>query len=211
VQNFKSFISGKKHLTTRFNLIKSMIFAEIEGATNHNISIKGGKYMKKKLCIFGLLITLIIAAFVYHNYTSPQNPDANERAAEKLIKSKGYTVVTKKGELYRYTLDKEKLLLDTGNCWALQKINPEKYLGKEIIIYDFIVKNHPLSNYRDNVNKTVRIGVMTSEGKAIGGYSTPDIPDLLGGFYSLEGNTLEKVTGLSYSEQVAQWKRKYGN
>jgi len=46
---------------------------------------------------------------------------------------------------------------------------------------------------------------MVCENKAIGGYSLPD-EDLIGGVYSLEGKTLEEVTGLNYQDWLKKWK-----
>lgn len=52
---------------------------------------------------------------------------------------------------------------------------------------------------------------MLCKGRVIGGYSVPDIAGLLGAPYSLNGLTLEEVTGLSYQEWLRHWEMKYGD
>lgn len=53
---------------------------------------------------------------------------------------------------------------------------------------------------------------MLSEGKVIGGNSIPNTYEVLLGLacYSLDGKTLEEVTGLSYQQWDENWKKKYG-
>lgn len=41
---------------------------------------------------------------------------------------------------------------------------------------------------------------MLSEGKVVGGYSFSDVEGMTGAYYSLDGQTLEEVAGLSYKE-----------
>lgn len=49
---------------------------------------------------------------------------------------------------------------------------------------------------------------MLSEGNAIGGYSYPNA-DVVGTYSSIDGKTLEEVTGLSFQEWQDNMKRKY--
>jgi hypothetical protein len=118
----------------------------------------------------------------------------------------------------RYTLDKSKLYGGTHTIpyqqvWSVQNVEPDKYFGKEIIIYGFSVKNHPLQAKDEYAKSGVKLYIMLSEGKVIGGSSSPDTGEVLigGTCYSLEGKTLEEVTGLSFSEWGENWKKKYGN
>jgi hypothetical protein len=53
--------------------------------------------------------------------------------------------------------------------------------------------------------------VMTAEVKVIGGYCFPNIEGLMGSVYSLEGKTMEEVTGLTLNEFSESWKRKHVN
>jgi hypothetical protein len=115
----------------------------------------------------------------------------------------------------RYTLEKSNLYGTTENIpyrqdWSLQKVEPDKYFGKQIIVYGFTVRNHPLQKRTTNAKNGVALSIMVSEGKVIGGVSYPSTPTT-GGGYSLEGKTLEEVTGLSYQLWAENWKKKYGN
>ncbi|MDR3682070.1 MAG: hypothetical protein P4L41_19015 [Flavipsychrobacter sp.] len=85
------------------------------------------------------------------------------------------------------------------------------YFGKEITVYEFTVKNHPLEKiFKDS--KGTNVFIMLSEGKVIGGYSFPNADELLvGSVYSLDGKTLEEVTGLNYLQWSENWKNKYSN
>jgi hypothetical protein len=90
----------------------------------------------------------------------------------------------------------------------VQKLEPDIYFGKEIIVYGFTVKNHPLENVYTQSNGT-NIYIMLSEGQVIGGYSFPNA-EICGALYSLDGKTLEEVTGLSFQQWQKNWKAKYG-
>ncbi len=47
---------------------------------------------------------------------------------------------------------------------------------------------------------------MISDSKVVGGYSYPNA-HVLGSFSSLDGKTLEEVTGLSFQEWSENWKQ----
>ena len=64
-------------------------------------------------------------------------------------------------------------------------------IEKEISLYGFKVKNHPLEKIY-NVD-TTNIFIMICDGKVIGGYSVPN-GHFDGGVYSLDGKTLEYTT-----------------
>lgn len=51
---------------------------------------------------------------------------------------------------------------------------------------------------------------MLSDDKIVGGYSFPD-EKMVGSVYSLDGKTLEEVTGLSFQQWEENWKKKYDN
>ena len=51
---------------------------------------------------------------------------------------------------------------------------------------------------------------MLCECNIIGGYSYPNA-DVTGAFSSIDGKTLEEVTGLSFQQWQDNWKMKYGN
>lgn len=111
-------------------------------------------------------------------------------------------------------LEKSKLYGSTGSipyqqAWGVQTVEPNKYFGKEITIYGFTVKNHPLETIYEE-SKGTNIYIMLSEGKVIGGYSYPNA-DIDGAYYSMDGKTLEEVTGLNFQQWSKAWKMKYGN
>ena len=161
--------------------------------------------MKKLLCIvIGLLFLILIGC--------SKGISGDEKKAENYVKFRGYHITAQNGEIQKYTLEKSKLYGATETIpyqqmWAVQEAEPDKYFGKEITIYGFTVKNHPLEKiYKVKTN----IYIMLSDGKVIGGYSFPDAM-IVGSLYSLDGKTLEEVTGLSFQEWGEKWKKKYGN
>jgi len=137
----------------------------------------------------------------------------DENITEDYVKSQGYKIITHLGEKDKYTLEKLMLYGSNvsglyGQIWGVQKVDPDKYFGKQITVYGFKVKNHPLEKIY-NVEKT-SIYIMICDDKVIGGYSIPDM-DYDGGFYSLDGKTLEEVTGLSCTQWAEEWEKKYEN
>jgi len=164
--------------------------------------------MRKLLCV---LIGLILITFI----GCTQNIIGDEKTAENFVKSQGYTIITRKGEIQKYTLEKSKLYGGTGTIpyqqvWGVQTVEPEKYFGKEIVVYGFTVKNHPMQKQDNNAKNGVNVYVMLSEENVIGGYSWPNA-DVVGACSSIDGKTLEEVTGLSFKEWKDNWKKKYGN
>lgn len=139
----------------------------------------------------------------------------DEKTAENYGKSKGYEITDRKGEIHKYTLEKSKLYGATETipyqqAWGVQTVEPDKYFGKEIIIYGFTVKNHPLQEIDKNAKDGVNIFIMLSEGKVIGGYSFPNAI-VYGACSSIDGKTIEEVTGLSFQQWSEKWKKKYAN
>ena len=164
--------------------------------------------MKKLLFILFILMT-----FVFDGCTPKITGD--EKTAEDFIKSKGYTIIAQKGQIQKYVLEKNKLYGGTETipyqqAWGVQTVEPDKYFGKEITVYGFTVKNHPMQKEDKNAKDGVNVYVMLSEGNIIGGYSYPNA-DVVGAFSSIDGKTLEEVTGLSYKEWKDNWKKKYSN
>jgi len=141
----------------------------------------------------------------------------DERKAADAIKAKGYKIFSTLGESEVYILDREKLIeAPYMNIWSVQEADPEQYFGKSIASYDFVVSGHPLEQMYASTNQSSKyefhINVMLSEGEVIGGYAYPvgiDGALSMGGAYSIDGKSQEEMTGLSYSEWLAQWKKKY--
>jgi hypothetical protein len=141
----------------------------------------------------------------------------DEKTAEDYVKSQGYEIASRRGEIDKYTLEKSRLYGGTETrpyqqAWGVQKVEPDKYFSKEIIVYGFTVKNHPLEKVYKQSNGT-NIYIMLSEGNVIGGYSFPNADGaeaIAGALYSLDGKTLEELTGLSFEQWQKNWKEKYG-
>ena len=161
--------------------------------------------------LVSVLIGLILLIFI----GCTPKITGDEKTAEDFIKSQGYTIITGKGEIQKYTLEKSKLYGGTRTIpyqqiWGVQTIEPDRYFGKEIVVYGFAVKNHPMQIRDRNAKGGVNLYIMLSEGKVIGGYSCPNA-DVTGACSSIDGKTLEEVTGLSFQEWQNDWKKKYGN
>lgn len=103
----------------------------------------------------------------------------------------------------KYVLEKSKLYGSTGSipyqqASGVQKVESDKYFGKEITIYGVTVKNHPLETIYEE-SKGANVYIMLSKGKVIGGYSYPNA-NIDGAYYSIDGKTLNEVTGLSFQQ-----------
>ncbi|WP_297423874.1 DUF4830 domain-containing protein [Clostridium sp.] len=125
--------------------------------------------------LLSVLIGLIIITFI----GCTQNIIGDEKIAEDFVTSQGYTIIARKGEIQKYTLEKSKLYGGKGTIpyqkvWGAQTVEPEKYFGKEIVVYGFTVKNHPMERQDNNAKDGVNVYVMLSEGNVIGGYSYPN-------------------------------------
>ena len=147
--------------------------------------------MKKLLCsVLGLLFLFVTGC------SSNIATGGDEDTAVKYIKSQGYEIITQNGDIQKYTLEKSKLqTLQYQQIWGIQKTDADTYLGKEISTYCFTVEKHPLEKiYKVKTN----VFIMLSDGKVVGGYSFAN-KKLYGSVYSLDGKTLEEVTGLSYN------------
>ncbi|MHB1126923.1 MAG: hypothetical protein ACYC2T_08185 [Bacillota bacterium] len=159
----------------------------------------------KRVTWFGVLLILFIILA-----GCGKEVEKDEKTAEEYVKKLGYKITTSRGEVHKYVLDKTKLTAGTETTpylrtWGVQKVGPEKYFGKEISIYSYTVKNHPLEKiYKDKT----KVYIMLSEGIVIGGYSFPE--GMVGAPFSLDGRTLEEVTGLTYREWSANWQNSYG-
>lgn len=139
----------------------------------------------------------------------------NIRIAGKYIKEQGYTIFKLLGEVDRYKLDKSMLKNTSGNLgliqtWSVQKVKPDDYFGKEIVVVGFEVRNHPLQKIDSNAKDGVCINVMIVDDKVIGGTSSPNV-DTVGGAHSIDGKSLEEVTGLTYKKWSENWEKEYGN
>ncbi len=134
---------------------------------------------------------------IYDHDENPDENDMNIRVAGKYIKNQGYTISKVIGEVDKYELEKSIFQKSSGNLgykqiWRVQKVKPQDYFGKEVIVIGFNVRNHPLQKKDINAKDGVRLNIMIIDDKVIGGYSLP-ITDTVGGFYSLDGKTVEEI------------------
>jgi hypothetical protein len=175
---------------------------------------KGCCNMKKILTIMTMIGFIFFIFIGCSKDVITKEVTGDEKTAEQYVKSRGYKIVDYIGESQKYTLDKNKLYgapdsLLYEQTWGVQSIEPDKYIGKEITTYGFIVKSHPVEKMYKG-SKGGKIFVMLSEGKVIGGYSYPNA-DVEGAFSSIDGKTLEEVTGLSFQQWREEWRSKYSN
>lgn len=169
----------------------------------------------KKVLTMALTLTLVIVliAGCSKEGNNTEQVDSNMEIVSRYLEDKEYEIVTNNGKVVERVLKKEDLLYPPyQKQWAVQNVNPEDYIGKKIQIYEVIVKNHLLDNEEGNNKKQTIVKTMIVNNQVIGGYSLPDydIPHY-GGVYSLEGKTLEEITGMSYQEWLVQWEDKYRN
>ncbi|MEK5254377.1 hypothetical protein NST74_13015 [Paenibacillus sp. FSL F4-0125] len=171
--------------------------------------------MKRKILAFLLLSLVLLTMIGCSNNENSSEGKTDEQIAAVYIQTLGYTIVVHEGEAVKYTLEQKMLEdLDYMRLWAVQKEEPDAYIGKEIVTYRFTVKDHPLEQQFSPVDYTISAIVMLVDRKVIGGTSAPKskIKNLVmvGGEYSLEGKTLYEIKGMSYSEWLDYWKEKYG-
>ena len=164
------------------------------------------------------LILLLICVSTLYGCSTHKNPNNNIGAVspinvEDFLKTKGFDIVKTNDKADSYVLSKEKLSSGSySNIWGLQMLDVKSYIGKTVDTYGFTVKGHPLDNARDNNKHQTKVWVMVVENTVIGGYSLPDYDEVhYGGVYSIDGKTLEEVTGLSFQEWSDRWKKDYNS
>ncbi len=164
--------------------------------------------MRVNILAIMIVTAIVIAAGCRNDVVS------DERTAEQYVEKQGYAIITRDDKVKKYVLDGSKLYGSEDSVlyqqtWGVQKEEPDSYIGKEIAVYGFTVRNHPLEAI---YQRETHIAVMMCEGKVIGGTSFPVQQGalLMGWPYSLDGKTLEEVTGLTYQEWSDRWEKKYG-
>ncbi|MDQ0112440.1 hypothetical protein [Paenibacillus harenae] len=164
--------------------------------------------MKTKLIILFLISIIMVGC---NNHEDNTNKVSLSTTAELFITKKGYKIVKNEGYVYEYILEKKHLTeMPYLQYWSVQTIDPVSFVGKRIKTSKFIVKNHPLDNIDNNRGKQTNIYIMETEKQIIGGYSLPVHDDLqMGWVYTIDGKTLEELTGMPYQEWLEQWKQKY--
>jgi hypothetical protein len=138
------------------------------------------------------------------------------RAAVAFLEQKGYRVQSYEGTVETYQLTKARLLtMPYMIYWGLQTVDPMLYLGKTVEVEKYIVTNHPLDSWTASGKPAAGAGktavfVFLIENQPIGGTSYPvtDAP-LAGGYWSLDGRTLEEVQGTSYQAWLEAWNKRF--
>lgn len=131
--------------------------------------------------------------------------------AEHYVQEQGYTIVDYDDTGYEYTLERHMLTeLPYMQYWSTLKVEPADYIGQKIRTIVFTVTNHPLDKIEGNSRHQTFVSIMLSEGKVIGGYSWPDYDEPhVGSVYSLQGETLEEMTDMTFAEWTKNWNLKY--
>ncbi|GBF73811.1 hypothetical protein PA598K_02132 [Paenibacillus sp. 598K] len=140
-------------------------------------------------------------------------------SALAMLTERGYRVQSAFGKAASYVLEPHLMTTEPyRSVWAVQEVKPEAYWGQTVAAHSFVVSDHPLeqtyaSLFASRDYETV-VTVLCVDGLAIGGVSSPVDKDgalMLGGTYSLDGKTLEEVTGGSYEEWLTKWQAMYGD
>lgn len=170
----------------------------------------------KKTSIF-LLITLITITFIAtlsgcSNLAVDEEKNVSISIVEKqseYLNENDYNIIKSNGITETYILQKSILTEQPHNIiWGLQNLNPEDYFEKTIDAYSYVVSNHKLDSYGDK--EETQLWLLICEKEIIGGYSFPNNTEkLYGGVYSLEGLTLEEVTGMNFQTWSEKWMGKY--
>ncbi|WP_340003997.1 hypothetical protein MHH52_18825 [Paenibacillus sp. FSL K6-0276] len=129
-----------------------------------------------------------------------------QSVSKSYLENKGFQVISYEGHAESYELTKQKIVtLPYMIYWGLQLVDPSIYFGKTINIEKFIVKNHPLTQGK------VDVYVYEVNGQPIGGTSYPHGDTSVGGYWSLEGKTLEELQPKSFQDWQKDWLNKYSN
>ncbi|WDV46540.1 hypothetical protein PV797_02310 [Clostridiaceae bacterium M8S5] len=162
--------------------------------------------MKKYIIPLCIPILVIILYFSYTLHTSKK--DIIEIGNDYII-NLGYEVVSSSSQPSSHILRQKDIChLPWMGIWGVQRIKPDKYFDKKLLIYSYIVKKHPLDSYGDK-NQT-NLWLIVNNNRIIGGYSFPNNTEpLYGGVFSLTGKTIKQVKGYNYQIWREKWFEKY--
>lgn len=150
---------------------------------------------------FPILLLLILIGCNERNVVPKE-----QSVFQSYLESKGYQIVSYEGRTQSYELTKQKIvIMPYMMYWGLQSVDPSKYFGKIINVEKFIVKNHPLAKGK------VDIYLYEVDGQPIGGTSYPHGDTSVGGYWSLDGKTLEELQPKPYQDWRTEWVDKYAN
>ena len=125
------------------------------------------------------LTLLIILVFLTTACSNHRLHKVGSPAGEFLIEQ-GYEIIRQEDIVYEHRLEKEDLTqLPHQMYWSVQSVDAASYIGKIIYTSKFYVKNHPLDQPPSNPKGQTIVYVMQTENEVIGGYSLPDLDEIL--------------------------------
>ncbi|MGZ4033020.1 MAG: hypothetical protein ACXVP2_12755 [Tumebacillaceae bacterium] len=165
------------------------------------------RFLGLLVCLTLFLIGCSTTSEVAHRMTPVESTISQE------LQQTGYQVIEAKGKTDEYKLTKDRLAkLPYSMYWGLQATDPTPYIGQTVQVYKFIVTHHPLDNWSSGDVKSkgqTEVYVFYINNKIVGGTSYPVVDEqLLGGYWSLDGKTLEQVQGKSYQTWRKEWMQK---
>ncbi|WP_010252836.1 hypothetical protein [Acetivibrio cellulolyticus] len=174
--------------------------------------------MKKITWMMFILSSSIIFLLNFTACTQQAEKDdiigiTEENDPTEYLESKGYILLTDIKKVDSKTISKDDLKgsFINGLKWSVQSFTPEKIIGKNVEYYCVDVKNHPLDKYLEHEDESIKVTIMKTDDKIIGGYSSINFKEIRYGanIYSIDGRTLEEFTGLDFQTWRESWDRKY--
>ena len=153
-----------------------------------------------------IILTLITLIFLFNSCNSKKE-DKEYKIAESYVNSVNYKMVSYKGIKNEYILTKKNLAKPPYYIiWGMQdNIDIKDFLNKKVSVIELIVTDHPLMEKIKNYKyKSIRLYLLLVDDNIVGGYSTT-LNSTDGGLYSINGNTLEEKTGMSFQKWRAWW------
>ncbi|BBI33652.1 hypothetical protein [Cohnella abietis] len=146
---------------------------------------------KRLLCIILLLVVTILSGC---RATENQELTENAEIAKLYIEKEGYIVLSYESNVSTYVLTKDMVkTLPYSMYWTLPGNDPKPAYGKTVSVEKFIVKNHPLDNYKSGNAKSkgkTEVYVHLANGEVVAGTSFPVMNEQLsGGYWNINGKT----------------------
>ncbi|MBH5319056.1 hypothetical protein I6N90_14715 [Paenibacillus sp. GSMTC-2017] len=130
-------------------------------------------------------------------------------AAVHFLESKGYSIIKQQDDVVRYVLNEEMLIRmpDMVQWGLLEGVDPAVYIGKTIEVERYTATGSLA------IEGEAIITVFLSDGKSIGGFETVLVKSSNNdaeGMFSLDGKTLQEVSGKSFEAWQRDWLERYG-
>lgn len=156
--------------------------------------------MKYRITVLIIVLLMVIIT----GCTAKEEYPEDVRVVAEYVEEKGYDIVSYEGRGQSYLLTKDIItMLPYMLYWGVQTFDVSVYLGQRIEINNFIVKNHPLSEDK------VDVSVFVVENQPIGGTAFPHGDTSDGGYWNLDGKTLEEIQTKPFQEWKADWETLY--